>query len=157
VPDDDQAPMTLINILNALAYLRTKELKVSTIQVGNDSALFGEEAISFFEKLGKKNRQWSVIHIKPPKQRGLMVAKVSNLKGCAYVLEIERDPSRKGDTYSVLIISSPFHAEILTTELESLMMECQLHGGWPPAESLSRQYNRASTPHRKPEKSVPTS
>lgn len=154
VPDDDRAPMTLTNFVNALAYLRTQGLTVETIQIGEDKSEFKGETISFFEKLGKSNRQWSVVHIKPPKKRGIIVAKVSNLEGCAYVLEIERDPSRIGESYSVLVISSPRHTEISTTELESFKSDCQTHKGWPPVSNTSRQFNRTFTPHRKPEKTA---
>lgn len=154
VPDDDRAPMTLTNFVDALAHLRTQGLTVSTIQIGEDKSEFRGETISFFEKLGKSNRQWSVVHIKPPKKRGIIVAKVSNLEGCAYVLEIERDPSRIGESYSVLVISSPRHTEIPTTELESFKSDCQTHKGWPPVSNTSRQFNRTFTPHRKPEKTA---
>lgn len=147
--DDQGSPISLINFVNALAYLRSQGLNVTTIPVGENTAPHKGETISFFAKIGKTNRQWSVIHSNPPKQRGIMVARVGSDERCAYVLEIERDPYRNAELYSVLIISSPSYAEISETELESLIHECQLYGRWPP-ENETRKYLRDSTFHRKP-------
>ncbi|MDO9010339.1 MAG: hypothetical protein Q7U78_00825 [Gallionella sp.] len=155
VVPDDSPPMTLINFVNALTYLRGKGLNVDTIQVGKNLDRFEGETISFFEKTGKAVRQWSVLHTKPPKPRGIIVAMVRNLERCAYAMEIERDPYRKAETYSVLIISLPSYAEIPITELESLMHDCQSYGRWPP-ENQTREFNRAYTSHRKPEKGAET-
>lgn len=152
-PHDYSPPMTLTNFVNALAYLRSKGLVVTTIQVGENVGEYKNETISFFSKIGTTNRQWSVIHDKPPKPRGLMVAQICSNKKYAYVLEIERDPYRNGDQYSVLVLSSPSYIEIPETELKSLMQECQSFARWPP-RNQTRQFNRTSTPHRQPEKAV---
>lgn len=152
-PHDYSPPMTLTNFVNALAYLCSKGLVVTTIQVGEDVGKYEDEKISFFTRIGTTNRQWSVIHDKPPKQRGLIVAQICSNKKYAYVLEIERDPYRNGERYSVLILSSPSYAEIPKIEFESLMQECRSIGRWPP-EEYTRQYLRDSTFHRKSKKIV---
>lgn len=152
-PDDKGYPMSLINFVNALAYLRSQGLNVATIQVGEDTGPYEGEIISFFARIGKTDRQWSVIHSDPPKQRGIMVARVGSDERYAYVLEIERDPYRNAEIYSVLIISSPFYAEIPEEELKSLKHECQLYGRWPP-EDETRKYLRDSTFHRKPKQTA---
>lgn len=152
-PDDEGSPMSLINFVNALAYLRSQGLNIATIQVGEDTGPYEGEIISFFARIGKTDRQWSVIHSDPPKQRGIMVARVGSDERYAYVLEIERDPYRNAEIYSVLIISSPFYAEIPEEELKSLKHECQLYGRWPP-EDETRKYLRDSTFHRKPKQTA---
>lgn len=152
-PDDKGSPMSLINFVNALAYLRSQGLNVTTIQVGEDTGPYKGETISFFARIGKTDRQWSVIHGKLPKQRGIMVARVGSNERYAYILEIERDPYRKAELYSVLIISSPSYEEISEKELKSLMHECQFYGRWPP-EDETRKYIRDSTFHRKPKQTA---
>lgn len=153
--DDKNPPITLINFVNALIYLRKAGLNVSTIQIGKSVAEFKGEKMNLFEKIGKSDMQWSVIGKESPEPRGLMVAIVRNHERCACVMEIERDPYRKAENYSVLVISSPSYTEILIKELESLMQDCQAYGRWPP-ENQTRQYNRDSTSHRRSKKTKAT-
>lgn len=144
--------ISFFNFIYALKYLRSSGLKVSTIQVGKSAFERYGEIISLFTKQGTSDRQWGVIQNEEHDPRGMFVAVVRNHNGCAYVMEIERDPHRASERFSVLVISSKGFSKDFTdipdSELESLMQECQLYGRWPP-ESAANKYKRESAPHRK--------
>lgn len=146
VPEEDSAPPTLESFLVALNELRQKGLQVTTIEVGKGGLLFRGEIISFFQKNGTSNRQWSVIRGDEIKLRGFIVAKVSNPKGCAYVIEMERKPD-SAEKFSTLIIALSEFTDIPDSELDSFARKCEIYGRWPP-ESEIRNVKREITNHR---------
>jgi hypothetical protein len=72
------------------------------------------------------------------------------------VLEIERDPNRNNETFSVLTIRSDSYIEIPDPEFLSLLSDCQNIGRWPTKQKI-RHFSPEYTSHRKPAKSDSTS
>jgi hypothetical protein len=146
IPEDHKTPPTLKSFLESLNFLRANNLKVNTIGVGEKREVLEGEIINHFQKKGRSNRQWSVIRSGATKLRGFIVAKVCTANGCAYVMEIERNPSGS-ENFSILIIALPNFRDITNDEFNNLARSCELNGRWPP-ENEMRKYRREVTTHR---------
>lgn len=139
--------VTLQNFFQALDILRKKKgLQVKTIGIGKSNSMVDEEVVSSFEKQGNSNRQWSVLRYSD-KLRGLIVAEIIHEGRYCYLFEIERDPNRVNDKYSVLAMATKSFSVIRNDELNLEATSCAMHGGWSKS-GASRQYYRRFVPHR---------
>lgn len=144
---ESDTAISLENFLNALNFIRGKGLEVTTIGLGDDVSEASGENISSFPKLGRSNRQWSVMSETKGRRRHLVIAEVRRSDKYGYLFEIERDALRSGEKYSVLVMAARDYSKLPDEELLAEVWSCAQHGGWRK-EKECRDYLKEFAQHR---------